>query len=62
MEANNRVYQNYLYFTLHQKECFYLMQSLNRNAAQPGLAQPDIKRTPIIARRKEDQYELITEH
>lgn len=47
MKANNLVYQNYLYFTLHQKEYFYLMQNLNRNAAQPGLAQPDIKRIKI---------------
>lgn len=47
MKANNFVYQNYLYFTLHQKEYFYLMQNLNRNAAQPGLAQPDIKRIKI---------------
>ena len=47
MKANNFIYQNYLYFTLHQKEYFYLMQNLNRNAAQPGLAQPDIKRIKI---------------
>lgn len=47
MRANNFVYQDYLYFTLHQKEYFYLMQNLNRNAAQPGLAQPDIKRIKI---------------
>lgn len=47
MKANNFVYQNYLYFTLHQKEYFYLMQNLNRNAAQPGLAQLDIKRIKI---------------
>lgn len=47
MKANNPTYQNYLYFTLHQKEYFYLMQNLNRNAAQPGLAQPDIKRIKI---------------
>lgn len=47
MKANNFVYQNYLYFTLHQKEYFFLMQNLNRNAAQPGLAHPDIKRIKI---------------
>ena len=47
MKSTNFAYQNYLYFTLHQKEYFYLMQNLNRNAAQPGLAQPDIKRIKI---------------
>lgn len=48
IKANNFAYQNYLYFTLHQKEYFYTMQNLNRNAAQPGLAQPDIKRVKIV--------------
>lgn len=48
IKANNFAYQNYLYFTLHQKEYFYTMQNLNRNAAQPGLSQPDIKRVKIV--------------
>lgn len=48
IKANNFAYQNYLYFTLHQKEYFYTMQNLNRNAAQPGLSQTDIKRVKIV--------------
>ena len=48
IKANNFAYQNYLYFTLHQKEYFYTMQNLNRNAAQPGLSHPDIKRVKIV--------------
>lgn len=47
MKSNNFSYQNYLYFTLHQKEYFYLMQNLNRNSAQPGLAQSDITRIKV---------------
>ena len=48
MNAKNMMFQNYLYFTLHQKEYFTMMQNLNRNAAQPGLSKPDIKRIRII--------------
>lgn len=40
-------YQNYLYFTLHQRSYFDLMQTLNKNAAQPGLSKPDINRIKI---------------
>ena len=48
MNANNHSYQNYLYFTLHQREYFFLMQNLNRNAAQPGLAKTDMERIKIL--------------
>lgn len=63
MQANNHVYQNYLYFTLHQKEYFYLMQNLNRNSAQPGLAQPDIKRIKISVPLEEvvEQFNKVIE-
>ncbi|MBP9990033.1 MAG: restriction endonuclease subunit S [Bacteroidales bacterium] len=44
ISPNNVSYKNYIYFTLHQKEYFLLMQNLNRNAAQPGLSQQDIFR------------------
>ena len=47
MKSNNFSYQNYLYFTLHQKEYFYLMQNLNRSTAQPSLAQSDITRIKV---------------
>lgn len=47
IEPNDSDYKNYLYFTLHQKEMFELMQVLNRNAAQPGLSQDDILRIKI---------------
>ncbi len=47
IKPNNTIYHNYLYFTLHQKEYFYLMQNLNRNAAQPGLSKEDINRIKI---------------
>lgn len=43
-----KVYQTYLYFTLHQEAYFSLMQNLNRNAAQPGLSRPDIVRVKIM--------------
>lgn len=63
MKANNFVYQNYLYFTLHQKEYFYSMQNLNRNAAQPGLAQTDIKRIKIIVPSEDiiNQFNIVIE-
>ena len=41
-------YQNYLFFTLKQSAYFTLMQNLNRNAAQPGLSQEDIKRIKVL--------------
>ena len=44
----NIKYRNYLYFTLHQKEFFALMQNLNRNAAQPGLSRSDVERVKIV--------------
>ena len=44
----NVKYRNYLYFTLHQKEFFALMQNLNRNAAQPGLSRSDVERVKIV--------------
>ena len=47
IEPNDIEYKNYLYFTLHQKEMFGLMQVLNRNAAQPGLSQDDVARIKI---------------
>ncbi len=48
LNATRPVYQNYLYFTLHQPAYFTLMQNLNRNAAQPGLSKPDMQRMKII--------------
>lgn len=48
LNSTDAVYQYYLYFTLHQKEYFELMQNLNRNAAQPGLSQSDINRIKIV--------------
>ena len=48
LNSTDTVYQYYLYFTLHQKEYFELMQNLNRNAAQPGLSQSDINRIKIV--------------
>ncbi len=47
LNATRPVYQNYLYFTLHQPAYFTLMQNLNRNAAQPGLSKPDMQRIKI---------------
>lgn len=41
-------YQNYLFFTLKQSAYFTLMQNLNRNAAQPGLSQEDIKKIKVL--------------
>lgn len=48
LNSNDTRYQFYLYFTLHQKEYFSLMQNLNRNAAQPGLSKPDIYRIKVM--------------
>lgn len=48
LNANNKLFQYYLYFTLHMPEYFALMQNLNRNAAQPGLSKPDMKRIKIL--------------
>lgn len=47
LNTNNSNYLNWLYFTLKQESYFNLMQNLNRNAAQPGLSQPDIGRIKI---------------
>ena len=47
LKPTNELYLNYLYFTLHQDAYFYLMQNLNRNAAQPGLSREDIKQIKI---------------
>lgn len=47
LNTNNNNYLNWLYFTLNQDSYFNLMQNLNRNAAQPGLSQPDIGRIKI---------------
>ena len=46
-------YQNYLYFTLHQKAFFSLMQNLNRNAAQPGLSQQDMNGIKVFKPTKD---------
>lgn len=48
MNSIRKEYQNYLFFTLKQEAYFTLMQNLNRNAAQPGLSQPDINRIKIL--------------
>lgn len=48
LETNDFIYQNYLYFTLHLKEYYQLMQNLNKNSAQPGLTQQDIKNIKIL--------------
>lgn len=47
LNTANSNYLNWLYFTLNQESYFNLMQNLNRNAAQPGLSQPDIGRIKI---------------
>ena len=47
LNTKNENYLNWLYFTLNQESYFNLMQNLNRNAAQPGLSQPDINRIKI---------------
>ena len=47
LNSQNVNYLNWLYFTLKQGSYFNLMQNLNRNAAQPGLSQPDINRIKI---------------
>ena len=47
LKPTDELYSNYLYFTLHQDAYFYLMQNLNRNAAQPGLSREDIKQIKI---------------
>lgn len=47
LKPTDELYLNYLYFTLHQDAYFYLMQNLNRNAAQPGLSREDIKQIKI---------------
>lgn len=56
-------YKNYLYFTLHQEAFFYLMQNLNRNAAQPGLSNNDINNIKMMIPNKEliAQYNLHVE-
>ena len=46
-------YQNYLYFTLHQKAFFSLMKNLNRNAAQPGLSQQDMNGIKVFKPTKD---------
>ena len=48
LSPKNIKYRNYLYFTLHQKEFFALMQNLNRNAAQPGLSRSDVERVKVV--------------
>ena len=48
LNASESEYQLYLYFTLHLREYFVLMQNLNRNAAQPGLSKPDMNRIKIV--------------
>ena len=47
LNSQNNNYLNWLFFTLKQDSYFNLMQNLNRNAAQPGLSQPDICRIKI---------------
>lgn len=47
LNSKNDNYLNWLFFTLRQDSYFNLMQNLNRNAAQPGLSQPDINRIKI---------------
>jgi len=47
LNSKNSNYLNWLFFTLKQDSYFNLMQNLNRNAAQPGLSQPDICRIKI---------------
>lgn len=47
LNSKNGNYLNWLFFTLKQDSYFNLMQNLNRNAAQPGLSQPDICRIKI---------------
>lgn len=48
IHAKNELLQYYLYFTLHSSLYFEKMQSLNSNAAQPGINQKKIKTLPII--------------
>lgn len=48
IHASDELFQYYLYFTLHSDLYFEKMQSLNSNAAQPGINQKKIKTLPII--------------
>lgn len=53
LNTKDEDYQNYLYFTLHQKAFFSLMQNLNRNAAQPGLSQQDMNGIKVLKPTKD---------
>ncbi len=63
LNANDSAYQNYLYFTLHQKAYFSVMQNLNRNAAQPGLSKLDMEKIKITIpdRKTIEKYNEIVE-
>lgn len=61
LDLEDKIYKNYLYFTLHQKAYFTMMQNLNRNAAQPGLSKPDINRVKITIPR-EDTTIMFNKH
>jgi len=48
IRAKNVLFQNFLLFTLKQKNYFDIMQSLGQKAAQPGLNQEDLKSIKIL--------------
>ena len=48
LHAKNETLQYYLFLTLYQKEYFYKMQSLNKNAAQPGLNTRSLKSLDVM--------------
>ena len=48
IHAKEEKLQYYLYLTLHSNLYFEKMQSLNSNAAQPGINQKKIKTLPIV--------------
>lgn len=58
VDVDDKIYKNFLYFTLHRKEMFNLMQILNKNSAQPGLTKGDIERIKIIVPEKKHIIEF----
>ena len=60
MRAKNVLFQNFLLFTLKQKNYFDIMQSLGQKAAQPGLNQEDLKSIKILVPNQKNITDFYT--
>ena len=60
MRAKNVLFQNFLLFTLKQKNYFEIMQSLGQKAAQPGLNQEDLKSIKILVPNQKNITDFYT--